>query len=85
MSATSRLMHYQYQSDEIAGLLRLRINDAMSLFSGGVDCVKAAAVGLDTADIALTREDFIKSVDNYVMKILILAGRYFAGEKELWI
>jgi len=76
---------YHYQRAEIAGLVKLRINDAMSLFSGQVDCVKAASVGLDTADIALTREDFIKSVDNYVMKILILAGRYFAGETELWI
>ena len=79
------LIDYEYQIDEIAGLIKLRINDAMSLFSGGVDCVKAAAVGLDMVEIAVSREDFIKSVDNYLMKILILAQRYFAGEKELWI
>ncbi len=79
------LEDYAYSSDEIAGLVKLRIADATRLFSGEIGRVIVPAVGLGSAEIALTRNDFIPSVDNYIEKILILAQRYFAGEKELWI
>jgi len=79
------LADYDYRRAEIAALVKLRVDAAMRLFSGECDCVTAAAVGLDAPEIALSRDDFISSVDNYLMKILILARRYFAGEKELWI
>ena len=79
------LADYAYQRDEIAGLVRLRIDDGLRLFAGDVACVKAASVGLGSDPITVTRDDFIPSVDNYVMKILVLARRYFAGEQELWI
>ncbi|MCY3833575.1 MAG: NUDIX domain-containing protein [Chloroflexi bacterium] len=79
------LEDYHYRRDEIAGLVKLRVDNAMRLFTGEVGCVRAAAAGLDAPEITITRDDFIKSVDNYLMKILILTRRYFAGEKELWI
>lgn len=79
------LERYQYSQDEIAGLLKLPIDDAMRLFAGGVPSVMAPATGLASPTIALSLDDFIPSADNYVMKILILAQRYLAGEKELWI
>lgn len=79
------LEEFQYQRAEIAGLLKLRIDDAMRLLSGEVPSVKAASVGLSSDCISVRRDDFIPSVDNYVMKILVLARRYFAGERELWI
>lgn len=79
------LEEYQYQRAEIAGLLKLWIDDAMRLLSGEVSSVKAASVGLGSDCITVTRDDFIPSVDNYVMKILVLARRYFDGESELWI
>ena len=79
------LADYSYSKAEIAALLKLSLADALRLFSGDVDSVQAAAYGMDAAEIMLRREDFITSVDNYVMKILILARRYFAGETELWI
>ncbi|MDE2855734.1 MAG: hypothetical protein OXN88_16295 [Chloroflexota bacterium] len=79
------LADYSYSRAEIAGLLKLRLDDALRLFSGEVDCVRAAAAGLGAAEVSVTRADFIPSIDNYVMKILILAKRYFAGETELWI
>jgi len=66
-------------------LLKLRIDEAFQLFSGEVDSVAAPAIGLDAAHVTITRDDFIKSTDNYLMKILVLAQRFFAGEKELWI
>ncbi|MCY4060921.1 MAG: NUDIX domain-containing protein [Chloroflexi bacterium] len=79
------LADYAYQSAEIAGLVRLRIDDALLLFAGDVPHVLAPAVGLDAPEVAISRDDFIPSIDNYVAKIMILAKRYFAGEKELWI
>lgn len=79
------LEDYTYRREEVAGLVKLRIEDAMRLHAGEVDCVQAAAHGLGASEIRVRREDFIESIDNYVMKILILAQRYFAGEKELWI
>ncbi len=79
------LESYAYQREEIAGLIKLRIEDARRLQAGDIDCVTAPAVGLGAPRIAVRRSDFIPSVDNYLMKILILAQRYFTGEKELWI
>ena len=79
------LEEYVYRGDEVAGLVQLRLADGMRLFSGEICQAPAAAVGLGSAEIAIARADFIPSLDNYVMKILILARRYFAGEKDLWI
>ena len=76
---------YAYRRDEVAGLVKLRIEDAMRLHAGEVDSVEGSAFGLDAPIVQVSRGDFIDSIDNYVMKILILARRYFAGEKELWI
>ena len=76
---------YDYNCDEVAGLIKLPIDDAMSLLAGETRAVIAPAVGLDSPQITLTLDDFIPSIDNYIMKILILARRFFAGEKELWI
>lgn len=76
---------YRYPKDEIAGLLKLSLDDGLSLLSGAVEHVSAAAVGLGAKEIAVRRCDFIPSIDNYSLKALILAKRYFAGEKHLWI
>lgn len=76
---------YDYQRAEVAGLIKLPIDDAMRLFAGEFCSVVVPAIGLGSPEIALTLDDFIPSIDNYVMKILILAQRFFAGEKELWI
>ena len=76
---------YQYKRDEVAGLIKLPIADAMRLHAGEVCALTAPAVGLKSPRLTITLDDFIPSIDNYIMKILILAQRFFAGEKELWI
>ena len=76
---------YEYKPDEVAGLIKLPIDDAMRLLAGEIPSVMAPAVGLQSPQITVTLDDFIPSIDNYLMKILILAQRFFAGEKELWI
>ena len=76
---------YHHSRDEIAGLLKLRLDDGVSLFTGDASSVKAIAIGLGAGEIDITVDDFIPSIDNYILKALILARRYFAGEKHLWI
>ena len=79
------LATYRYQHEEILGLVKLPIAAGISLLSGEAAAVTVEAVGLGGDTIDLTREDFIHSLDNYVLKTLILARRYFAGETQLWI
>lgn len=79
------LQDYSFAADEIDGLLKLRLADGLRLFAGEVDCVTAEALGLGADEITLTRADFIANIDNYVLKALILAQRYFHGETLLQI
>ena len=79
------LANYVYDRDEIDGLLKLRLADGLRLHTGAVDCVAASAVGLGADEVTLTRADFIASIDNYALKALIQAKRYFNGEKLLQI
>ena len=79
------LASYRYQNEEVLGLVKLPIEAGLRLFNGETDSVTVEAVGLGKDAIELTTGDFIHSLDNYVLKILILARRYFAGETRLWI
>lgn len=76
---------YRYPTDEIAGLLKLRLDDAVNLLAGAVERISACAVGIGASRIEISRCDFIPSIDNYSLKAFILAQRYFAGERHLWI
>ena len=79
------LAAYSYQKEEVLGLVKLPIDDGLSLFSGKVDRVIADAVGLEAEQIPVTLADFIPAIDRYVFRALILARRYFRGELYLWI
>ena len=85
LERNQELADYTYPADEITGLLKLRIKDGLRLCGGAAGRVMAAAVGFETAQVAITQADFIPNVDNYFAKVLILARRYFAGESHLWI
>ena len=76
---------YRHSRDEIAGLLKLCLDDGVGLFTGEAASFKASAIGLGANEIDITVDDFIPSIDNYILKALILARRYFAGENHLWI
>ena len=67
------LEEYRYQQDEIDGLLKMRIEDGLRLFSGEADSVTASAVGLAAPCVSITLADFVSSLDNYTFKALILA------------
>ena len=79
------LADYTYRKAEIAGLLKLPLNTGLSLLSGEIDSVMVEAVGFSADRLTISAADFIPSVDQYALKALLLAKRYFAGEKHLYI
>ena len=79
------LAEYDYRKEEVKGLIRLPLDTGVSLLAGEVERVMVEAVGLDADRVAISADDFIPSVDRYALKALILARRYFAGEKHLHI
>lgn len=79
------LADYRYRKEEIAGLLKLPLDTGLRLLSGEVDNVMVEALGLRADRVTIGADDFIPSVDQYALKTLILAKRYFAGEKHLYI
>ncbi len=79
------LPDYHYGKAEISGLLKLPLDAGVRLLAGELDYVTVEAVGLGAKHIRISADDFIPSVDRYVLKALILARRYFAGEKHLYI
>ena len=79
------LSDYSYRKEELAGLLKLPLHEGLRLLSGQVDSVMVEAVGLKADRVTIGADDFIASVDQYALKALILAKRFFAGEKHLYI
>jgi ADP-ribose pyrophosphatase YjhB (NUDIX family) len=79
------LTEYEYQADEIAGLLKMPIVEGLKLFAGELDALTVDAVGLGSDRVRVQVADFIKNVDQYAYKALILARRYFDGESDLLI
>jgi len=76
---------YDYQREEIAGLLQLPLAAGIRLLSGRASTVRVPALGLGSATVQVRAHDFIQSIDNYALKALLLIQRYFAGETDLWI
>ena len=76
---------YNCANTEIAGLLQLKLRAGIRLLTGELDVARACAVGLGAPEIDLRSSDFIASIDNYNLKALCLAQRYFAGDRQLWI
>jgi isopentenyldiphosphate isomerase len=75
------------QSDEVDGVLEMDLEDGIQLFSGKTGTVKGRLfrdlqVGKDAS---VSVDDFVPCLDNYYLKLLLLARRYFAGERELLI
>jgi isopentenyldiphosphate isomerase len=76
---------YDYQVEEVAGLVALPIAEALKLFSGQQEVMQARAVGFQDGLVNLQRSDFIPTIDDCTCKILILAQRALNGEQHLRI
>jgi isopentenyldiphosphate isomerase len=72
------------QSDEVDGVLEMELEDGVQLFSGKTGTVigrlfRDLQVGKDAS---VSADDFVPCLDNYYLKLLLLAQRYFAGDRD---
>lgn len=79
------LAEYNYQKEELAGLVAINLEDGFKLFSGEVDSITVPTVGLEQDTISITRDNFVQTKDNYFFKAMILARRCLDGDKYLLI
>ncbi|MHB8846725.1 MAG: NUDIX hydrolase [Nitrospirota bacterium] len=73
------------QPDEVDSVLDLTVDEAIRMFAGRT----AAARGLSTArsgaaaPVSVAATDFVPCIDRYYLKLLLLAQRYFNGERDI--
>ena len=77
------LADYVYQREELAGLVAVKVDEGIRLLTGDVDDIQQPAVGFDTPMISITRDDFIPTIDDYSLKILLLARQCLDGQRLL--
>jgi len=85
------LSQYRLEPNEVTGIVQVRIEDGLRLFSGEIGRVRATGyeVGADGVkrpiDLSVGLEDIIPRVDPYYKKIFIMAERLLAGHGYLSI
>ena len=75
------------QEEEVDGVLELEVEEGIRLFSGQAGKAEGRFfAGNKTGTLLMvSKDDFVPNLDNYYLKLLILARRYFEGERVLVI
>jgi len=75
----------QLQREELDGIIELDVEQGIALFSGKITSLTIVLLRSDGLQktIAVTADDFVPCLDNYYLKLLLLAQRYVRGESEL--
>ena len=75
------------QREEVEGVIEMDVEQGMPLFSGKVAAVEASLYKTNVlmGRIGVSAAEFVPCLDNYYLKLLLLARRYFAGERELLV
>ncbi len=82
---------YELQQKEVSALVQMRIEDGLKLFNGEIKSSPVSGFRIDDEGIRIdvdkkvTEENFVPSIDNYYLKIFIMADRYFNDEGPLVI
>jgi isopentenyldiphosphate isomerase len=81
---------FRLDPEEVTGLVEVPIADGLSLFSGEKDSITCKAIRLEGGQVSnfvrdVTREDLIPRVDQYYLKIFMLADLYLTGYSYLSI
>lgn len=84
------LDQYQLQEQELDGIFEVSVKDGIQLFTGETDRVQAKGLLLQNGAQTLVEQlisvsDFIPRIDNYYLKIFIMADLYFKGYPYLSI
>lgn len=86
------LIKYPIDCDEVTGLVQIKVQDGLDLFSNKVNTVKANGIEyseenkeIKKINISVNRNMFISRIDPYYGKIFMIAKSYFNGERQLFI
>jgi len=73
------------QAEELEAVIEMRVDQGISLFSRSVPHTKVPFYGRDGRrdTLRIFPDDFVPSLDNYYLKLLLLARRFFGGDREL--
>ena len=72
------------QKEEVDGVVEVDIEEGIALFSGKRDSLALSITRSDGArePVTLAADDFVPCLDNYYLKLLLLARRYFRQERD---
>jgi len=73
------------QKEEIDGVIEMDLEQGIALFAektSGIEILFHASDGR-SEPVFISPGDFVPCLDNYYLKLFILARRYFSGEREL--
>jgi isopentenyldiphosphate isomerase len=75
----------RFQTEEVDAVLEMDLVSGRALFSGHKNRVEAALYDAHggPATVRVTAAQFVPCLDNYYLKLLLLAERYFTGERRL--
>jgi isopentenyldiphosphate isomerase len=73
------------QQEEVDGVLEMTIDSGIRLFSGSELHVRGSlfSTGILMERVNVSAGEFVPCLDNYYLKLLLLARRYLKGEREL--
>jgi len=73
------------QKEEVDGVLEMDLEQGVGLFSGEQSTVECSfsRSGAPGERMRVSVDDFVPCIDNYYLKLLLLAQRYMNGEREL--
>lgn len=85
LSGDVRAEQLTLQQEELDGVIVMDVEQGISLFSGRIPTLTLPLLRPSGSDetITVTAGDFVPCFDNYYLKLLLLARRYFRGEREL--
>jgi isopentenyldiphosphate isomerase len=82
-----RPLNLRLQAGEVDAVLELAVDQVITLFSGASSTVQGAVIAPEggAKTTAVSAADFVPCLDNYYLKLLLLARRYDSGERNLLV
>ena len=82
-----RVVGLNLQREELDGVVQMDVEQGIAFFSGGKPFVEMLLIrpGGNNEPVSVSIDDFVPCLDNYYLKLLLLARRYFSGERELLV
>lgn len=80
-----RLESLVLQKEEVDGVIEMDVEEGIALFSDKVASLVLCLVRSDGSreTVTVAANDFVPCLDNYYLKLLLLARRYVNGERDL--